>query len=112
MAWKRYQEMSRIEQKLYWAVREESTLHEVPLPEIDRLPAGDVEWPAEDPVECSRVLIDWLDAGLITVMQSNDEVELLPPGAREVLAMPERWSDQHALVLTDAGVVALRAQEH
>jgi hypothetical protein len=35
VGWKAYDAMSRIEKKMYWAVREETMLHELPWPEID-----------------------------------------------------------------------------
>lgn len=33
--WKSDDEMSRLEQKMFWAGREEAMLHQLPLPEVD-----------------------------------------------------------------------------
>lgn len=73
MGWKPYDAMSRIEKKMYRAVREEAMLHELPWPEIDD-PGGprEVRWPAEDPSECTAILLTWFDAGLIAPERRAD----------------------------------------
>jgi hypothetical protein len=79
-------------------------LHELPWPEIDA-PGNprEVRWPAEDPAECAAVLIEWFDAGLITVMTSRGQQDLVGSDARTLLSDPAAWSPEHSLVLTDLG---------
>ncbi|WP_134739274.1 hypothetical protein [Nocardioides sp. 503] len=104
MGWKTYDAMSRIEKKMYWAVREETMLQELPWPEIDdpRSPR-EVRWPAEDPDDCATVLLGWFDAGLITVMTTGGHDYLGSSEARALLTGPAGWSPSHSLVLTDRG---------
>ena len=102
-------DMSRVELKMYWAVREEASLRELPLEEHLQVRAGTDVVSAEDPAVCSRVLLSWCDQGLVTVMTAGDEVELSPEHARPVLERHEAWSDDHVLVATSAGVAALLA---
>jgi hypothetical protein len=103
--------MSRIERKMYWAVREETMLHELPWPEVDAPGTPrEVRLPAEDPDDCASVLLGWFDAGLITVMATGDQIDLGPTEARALLAGPASWSPSHSLVLTDRGEEMLRAR--
>lgn len=108
MPWPPLDDMSRVELKMYWAVREEATLRELPLEEQLEVRDGVDVVSAEDPVDCSRVLMSWCDQGLVTVMTA-DEVELSLDDARPVLEHPELWTDDHVLVATEAGVAALLA---
>ena len=106
--WKPYEEMSRLEQKMFWAVREETMLHELPLPEVDGPgSATEVRWPAERPADCASVLLAWFDAGLLGVMSTDSQQDVPRIQARQVLADHDAWSPTHSLVLTDAGVAAL-----
>lgn len=108
MVWKSLQEMSAVERKMYWAVRETAMLHEVPLEEQNLLSAGVEVVPAQDPAACSQVLLDWFDQGLATVTTTYPpESELDPETARALLADPKRWTPAHSLALTDAGDSAL-----
>jgi hypothetical protein len=107
MRWRPYREMDVLERKMYWAVREESTLGELPLEERDYLRDGVELIPAQDPAECSRVLLDWFDQGLVTVMATGTQLDLVRERARALLADPRAWTPQHSLVPTDAGVAAL-----
>ena len=109
MPWPAFDDMSRVELKMYWAVREEATLRELPLEEQLQVRGGTDVVSAEDPAACSRVLLSWCDQGLVTVMTPDDEVELPPEQARPVLERHEAWSDDHVLVATSAGVAALLA---
>ena len=100
--------MSRLEQKMFWALREETMLHELPLPEVDSPgSANEVRWPAERPADCASVLLTWFDAGLLGVMLTDSQQVVPHIRAREVLADHEAWSATHSLVLTDAGERAL-----
>lgn len=104
MGWKAYDAMSRIEKKMYWAVREEAMLHELPWPEIDGPGGpGEVRWPAEVPEACAAILLKWFDDGLIAVMTSRDQDDLAASDARALLADPTSWSAEHSLVLTPLG---------
>jgi hypothetical protein len=107
MGWRPYQEMDALERKMYWAVREETMLHQLPAEERNHLRDGIELIPAQDPAECSRVLLDWFDQGLATVMVTRTQVELTPERARALLSDPSAWTLEHSLVLTDAGVSAL-----
>ncbi|MEQ4210169.1 hypothetical protein [Actinopolymorpha sp. B9G3] len=108
MGWKAYEAMSRIEKKMYWAVREETMLHELPWPEVDSPgTTHEVRWPAEDPAECAAVLIEWFDAGLIAVMTTLDQQALDASGARRLLSNPATWTPDHSLVLSDVGEAGL-----
>ena len=109
MPWPAFDDMSRVELKMYWAVREEATLRELPLEEQLQVRGGTDVVSAEDPAACSRVLLSWCDQGLVTVMTPDDEVELSPADARLVLERHEEWTDDHVLVATSAGVAALLA---
>ena len=106
--WRSYEEMSRLEQKMFWAVREEAMLHDLPVPEVDD-PGSvhEVRWPAERPAECAAVLLAWFDAGLIDVMTTDSQQVIGRVEAREVLADHAAWGPTHSLVLTDAGEEAL-----
>lgn len=107
MPWAPLDDMSRVELKMYWAVREEATLRELPLEEQLQVRGGVDVVSAEDPAACSRVLVSWCDQGLVTVMTSDDEVELSLDDARLLLEHPEAWTYGHVLVPTEAGVSAL-----
>lgn len=108
MRWRPYQEMNALERKMYWAVREETMLHELPVEERNHLPGSGIELiPAQDPADCSRVLLDWFDQGLATVMMTRTQTELPPARARALLSDPSAWTPEHSLVPTDAGVSAL-----
>lgn len=109
MTWPPLDRMSRVELKMYWAVREEATLRELPLEEHLQVRDGPDVISAEDPVACSEVLLSWCDRGLVTVMTAVDEVELAPVEARVLLGGPDTWTDDHVLVATTAGVTALLA---
>jgi hypothetical protein len=70
--WKPYDQMGRLEQKMFWAVREFSDASRDPLPEVDDPgSANEVTWPAERPADCARVLLEWFDAGLVGVMTTD-----------------------------------------
>jgi hypothetical protein len=106
--WMPYDQMSRLEQKMFWAVRESAMLHELPVPEVDNPgSASEVRWAAEEPADCARVLLGWLDAGLVGVMSTDEERELPSADAREVLAKYAAGSPAYSLVLTDAGEFGL-----
>lgn len=101
-------EMSAVEHKMYWAVRETAMLHELPTEEHNHLSEGVEVVPAQDSTACSAVLLDWFDKGLRTVMNTYPpETELDPEAARALLADPTRWTPEHSVVLTDAGKSAL-----
>lgn len=105
---KSYDEMSRLEQKMFWAVREETMLHELPLPEVDDPDsAHEVRWPAELPSDCALVLLAWFDAGLVGVTLTESRRAVPDSEARAILADHDAWSPTHSLVLTDAGEAAL-----
>ena len=96
--------MSTVERKMFWAACETAMLHELPVEEHNHLPGGIEVVPAQDPSECSRVLLDWFDAGLVTVSTTSPpERELEAAKARGLLADPTRWTPGHALVLTEEG---------
>jgi hypothetical protein len=100
--------MSALERKMHWAVSEEAMLLELPIEERNHLPGGGIELiPAQDPADCSRVLLDWFDQGLVTVMMTGTQAELAPERARALLSDPSAWTPEHSLVPTDAGVSAL-----
>lgn len=100
--------MSRLEQKMFWAVRESTMLHELPLREVDGPDsANEVTWPAERPSDCAEVLLGWFDAGLVGVMVTDAQRELPETEAREVLANHGAWGLTHSLVITDDGQAAL-----
>ncbi|KRC46537.1 MULTISPECIES: hypothetical protein [unclassified Nocardioides] len=105
---KPYDEMTRLEQKMFWAVREGAMLHELPMSEVDN-PGSDneVRWPAEQPEDCAGVLLRWFDEGLVGVMTTEDERDLPSAEARRVLADHEAWSSTHSLFITDSGDAAL-----
>ena len=104
MGWKSRHEMSFVERKMFWAACEAAMLHELPVAEHNYLPDGVEVVPAHDPEACSQVLLDWFDAGLVTVSTSfPPETELEAAEARDLLADPSRWTPAHALVLTDLG---------
>lgn len=106
--WKPYDQMSRLEQKMFWAVRESTMLHELPLPEVDSPGStSEVSWPAERPADCAEVLIAWLDTGLVGVMITDTQRELSHPEAREALVNHSAWSPTYSLFITDAGEAAL-----
>lgn len=109
MGWEPYDAMSRIEKKMYLAVREEAMLHALPWPEIDD-PGGprEVRWPAEDPSECAAILLRWFDAGLVAVVTTRGQQGLDASDARSLLSNPKGWSPKHSLVLTDIGEGLLR----
>jgi chloramphenicol 3-O-phosphotransferase len=108
MRWRPYDEMSRLEQKMFWAVRESTMLHELPLPEVDDSGShNEVRWPAESPADCADVLLAWFDAGLVGVMITGTDRDLPEPEAREVLANYAAWSPTYSLTITDAGEAAL-----
>lgn len=109
MGWRAKDAMSPVERKMYWAVREETMLHELPLEEHNHLRDGVEVIPAAEPVECSRVLLEWFDQGLMTVMETGSQVELSKASAWALLSDPSGWTREHSLVLTDIGVSALRA---
>lgn len=108
MRWKTYDEMSRLEQKMFWAVRESTMLHELPMPEVDN-PGSDneVRWPAEMPEDCAEVLLRWFDEGLVGVVTTRDAHDLPRTEARHVLADYTAWSSTYSLTITDAGEAAL-----
>lgn len=93
---------------MFWAIREEAMLHELPLPEVDD-PGSvrEVRWPAERPWDCADVLLEWLDAGLLAVMVTDTQERLSAARAREVLTDHANWSATYWLTLTDAGESAL-----
>ncbi len=99
--------MTPVELKMYWAVREEASLLELAVEERMLVRDGVDVISAEDPHECSRVLLEWCDQGLVTLMRADDEVELDVPLARALLAEPASWTDDHVVVATEAGVLAL-----
>lgn len=109
MPWPPLDDMSRVELKMYWAVREEATLRELPLEEQLTVRGSIDVVDAEAPADCSRVLLAWCDQGLVTLMTAADEVELSPEDARPLLERPEAWTDDHVVVATEAGVAALLA---
>lgn len=109
MPWPPLDDMSPVELKMYWAVREEATLRELPLEEQLQVRGGVDVVSAEDPADCGRVLTSWCDQGLVTLMAAADEVELAVDEARPILEDPELWTDDHVLVATEAGVAALLA---
>lgn len=41
MPWQSVEAMNAIQRKMYWAVREQALLHEVPWREVNHLPDGD-----------------------------------------------------------------------
>jgi hypothetical protein len=84
-------------------------LHELPWPEIDD-PGGprEVRWPAENPAGCAAVLIAWFDAGLITVMTSRHQQDLVGSKARRLLSDTAALSPKHSLALTDLGELQLQ----
>lgn len=99
--------------QLYFAVREESPLYEVPAGSIDMLTTGDVRhgpWRAED---CSRVLSVWHATGWVSLYRYNDDASSGPElPARYVSALiddpeawvrPQAWSDVVALMMTEFG---------
>ena len=106
--WKSYDEMSRLEQKMFWAVRESAMLQELPMPEVDS-PGSDneVRWPAERPADCADLLLQWFDQGFVSVMTTRGGRELPKTEARMVLADHAAWSTTYSLVITDAGEAAL-----
>lgn len=93
---------------MFWAVRESAMLHELSLPEVDAPGSpGEVRWPAERPADCAEVLLEWFDAGLVTVMETDTQECLSPAEAREVLAAPAAWGPMYSLIITDAGESAI-----
>jgi len=105
---KPYDQMSRLEQKMFWAVRESTMLRELAMPEVDSPGSvNEVVWPAEKPEECARVLLEWFDAGLVHVMTTVTQLDLPHDQARAALANYATWSTQYSLVITDAGESAL-----
>lgn len=109
--WMPYDQMSRLEQKMFWAVRESAMLHELPLPEVDDPGStNEVSWAAEEPADCARVLLGWLNAGLVCVISTDEQRDLPSADAREVLANYTAWSPAYSLVLTDAGEFGLPEQ--
>jgi hypothetical protein len=108
MSWKPYDQMSRLEKKMFWAVREATMLHELPLPEVDAPGSvNEVVWPSEQPEDCAALLLDWFDAGLVGVMETRTQRVPDRSQGRDVLANHEAWSPTHSLVLTDEGEAAL-----
>ena len=106
--WKPYDQMSRLEQKMFWAVRESTMLHELPLPEGDDPgSANEVTWPAERPQDCAEVLLEWFDAGLVGVMITDTQREMPRAEARGVLVKHSAWSPMYSLLITAAGEAAL-----
>lgn len=93
---------------MFWAVRESTMLHELPLPEVDAASTtNEVTWPAERPEDCTEVLLEWFDAGLVSVMITNTQQALPRTEAREVLVNHSAWSPTYSLLITDAGEAAL-----
>lgn len=106
--WKPYDDMTRLEQKMFWAVRESAMLHELPMPEVDDPgSANEVRWPAELPEDCAKVLLQWFDDGLVGVVTTSDDRELPTSEARSVLADHGAWSPTYSLIITDAGEAGL-----
>jgi hypothetical protein len=106
--WKPYDEMTRVEQKMFWAAREGAMLHELPMPEVDDAKSdGGARWPAELPKDCVEVLSRWFDEGLIGVASSSDDRKLTSSEARSILADYGSWSPTYSLTLTDIGEAAL-----
>lgn len=100
--------MSRLEHKMFWAVRESTMLHELPLLEVDDPGSqNELRCPAESAADCADVLLAWFDAGLVGVVITDTERDLHGPEAREVLAKYAAWSPTYSLTITDAGEAAL-----
>src|SRR4051794_26272372 len=96
--------MTRLEQKMFWAVRESTMLHELPLPEVDDPGSPrEVKWAAERPADCSEVLLAWFDAGLVGVMTTDTQQDVPQVDARELLADHAAWTPDYSLIITDAG---------
>lgn len=109
-------------EQMHLAVEEESRLFELPLGATESDGRGGwVTYGPWDPSDCSRQLLAWFDAGLITLFVPavgqpaawNERGEfdrwLTPAEARQVLAEPERWTVESddglvCVVRTDAGM--------
>lgn len=123
-----YQKRASLLEQLRLLVIEEGFLYEVPVGVIDHFDGEAVKhglWPL---LECSQVLLAWLEAGLIGVYRqapttprtpeewqhrlARDDEPLLPVGeARSVLQAVDRWLAQAPeglvhLRITDVGDVA------
>lgn len=108
VTWTPYEQMSRLEQKMFWAVREAAGLGQIAREEIDSPgTAFEQVWSAEDPAACAHVLVSWFDAGLVGVMDAETERDLPGATARALLADVGSWSDAHALAITEVGVLGL-----
>ena len=108
VCWKPYEQMSRLEQKMFWAVRESAMLHELPRAEVDNPGSvNEVTWSAVLPADCAAVLLGWFDAGLVGVMTTEAQRDLPSVEARRMLANHAAWSPTHSLLLTEAGEAGL-----
>jgi hypothetical protein len=99
--------------EMYWAIREEAPLYEVPLGVTDHLSTGSVPHGPWRPQDCARILLQWHIGGLLGLYRytpTRDNGEFLTStevgeilSAPEAWVMYEDWTRVTALVITDKG---------
>ena len=101
---KTWEELTSTERRLLGAADVGTELGHITLPErVYREDGTFTHRPALDPAECSKILLDWFDEGLVTVHRVPDNVDVTVEEARALIGDKSRWGFSEGVSLTDKG---------